>query len=217
MYLDNDEAGAIEAQVASIEQRTGVQIVAAIVDKADIYAELPWKAFALGVAMATLAVVAADWLRPDWVTSRAAVVHAIVVLGVGGVSALLAMFVPAYAHVYLRPARRDNEVRRYAQSLFLRRELFNTHDRNAVLILVSEFERKVEIIADVGLSTTVTAAEWRAVIARMSSSLAARRYAAALQDGLTAVADLLVAKGLRGRAGAVNELPDRPIETAGGR
>ena len=217
MLLSKAEADAITATSAQLESRVGVQVIAAIIGKADAHVELPWKAFALGAVLSGLAVVVADLARPQWLTANVALVDTVTILGTGAASALLAVFVPAYARFFLRSTRRDAEVRRYAEALFLRHELFKTRERNGILILVSCFERKVEILADVGLHRRVSDAEWRPVIARMTPLLRERRFAEALQEGLAAAEELLAAKGLNARvdAGAQNELPDRPIDEGG--
>ena len=215
MFLSRTEADAIKALITALEARTGVQVVTAVIGKADAYVELPWKAFALGAALAGLGVVIADWLRPDWLTAYAALLHALAILGAAAASALAAIFVPAYARLFLRATRRDSEVRHYAESLFLRRELFKTQSRTGILLLVSVFERKVEILADAGLHGRVGEPDWRTVIARMTPHLAAERPAEALQQGLERLEELLVAKGLHGAPALKNELADRPIEERG--
>ena len=217
MLLSKAEADAITVRSAQLESRVGVQVIAAIIGKADAHVELPWKAFALGAVLSGLAVVVADLARPQWLTANVALVDTVTILGTGAASALLAVFVPAYARFFLRSTRRDAEVRRYAEALFLRHELFKTRERNGILILVSCFERKVEILADVGLHRRVSDAEWRPVIARMTPLLRERRFAEALQEGLAAAEELLAAKALNARvdAGAQNELPDRPIDEGG--
>jgi len=217
MLLSKAEADAITARSAQLESRVGVQVIAAIIGKADAHVELPWKAFALGAVLSGLAVVVADLARPQWLTANVALVDTVTILGTGAASALLAVFVPAYGRFFLRSTRRDAEVRRYAEALFLRHELFKTRERNGILILVSCFERKVEILADVGLHRRVSDAEWRPVIARMTPLLRERRFAEALQEGLAAAEELLAAKGLNARvdAGAENELSDRPIDEGG--
>ena len=217
MLLSKAEADAITATSVELESRVGVQVIAAIIGKADAHVELPWKAFALGAVLSGLAVVVADLARPQWLTANVALVDTVTILGTGAASALLAVFVPAYARFFLRSTRRDAEVRRYAEALFLRHELFKTRERNGILILVSCFERKVEILADVGLHRRVSDAEWRPVIARMTPLLRERRFAEALQEGLAAAGELLAAKALNARvdAGAQNELPDRPIDEGG--
>ena len=60
MPLSTSERKAIDVATAEIEARTGVQVVTAIVGKADHYAELPWIAFAFGASIAALGAVVAD-------------------------------------------------------------------------------------------------------------------------------------------------------------
>jgi putative membrane protein len=215
MFLNQVEADAIDAQVAGVESRTGVEVVTAIVGKSDTYVELPWKAFAMGASGAAFAVVIADVWRPEWVTAATALLHAVTILGAGAASALLAVFVPAFGRLFLRATRVEVEVRQHAESLFLTRELFRTSQRTAVLVLVSLFERRIEILPDTGLHARVTEADWHTVIARMTPRLREARPFHALQEGLTALEALLAAKGFRGDAARDHPLPDRPIEERG--
>lgn len=190
-------------------------MVVAVIGKADSYVELPWKAFALGASMAAFATVLADLRWPQWVTADTALMHAAAILGVAAACALAAVFVPGFARLFLREARSHVEVKQHAKALFLERELFRTEHRTGVLILVSEFERRVEILPDVGLHHKIAEAEWQRVIDAMTPHLREARRAHALQEGLSAAEQLLVSKGFRGRAAAANELPDRPIEERG--
>jgi len=204
----------VEAHVARVEATTGVQVVVALIDKADTYLELPWRAFALGASLGAFAAVIIDALSASWPTGGALASVALT-LGSGATLAVAAILVPSFARLFLRDIRRNAEVRLHAQSLFLRRELFATRGRNAVLVLVARFERKVEILADVALHDRVTSAEWSRVIAKMTPALAQRRYADAFRDGLDAIESLLVSKGITPSADAQNELPNRPIVERG--
>lgn len=210
------EPDGVDAHVARVEAATGVQVVVALIDKADTYLELPWRAFALGASLGGLAAVIAEMLWSSW-TPQSALVAAAVTLGFGATFAVVALVVPAFARLFLRDVRRNAEVRHYAQSLFLRRELFATRDRTAVLVLVARFERKVEILPDKGFADRVTRADWSSVIAKMTPALADARYADAFRDGLDAMQSMLVTKGFAPRGDATNELPDRPIVQRGAR
>ena len=214
-YLAPAETGAIDTLVARIEARTGVQIATAIVRRSDAYTELPWKAFALGASLAAFGLVIADARQPQWAMSYTALIHAAAILLPATAMAVLAMFAAPVARAVLRPHRAQIEVRRYAESLFLRRGLFRTRARTAVLILISLFERRIEILADDGLESRVAEAEWQAVIARMTPHLGNRRPFDALREALEAVEALLIAKGFQGAPGAIDELPNRTIEERG--
>jgi len=215
-FLDQRESAALEQAIAGLEAQTGVQLVTAVIGKADSYVELPWKAFALGTAFAALALVVADALSPRWTGADSALIFAVAILGAGAVSALLAVAAPAYARLFLRATRRDLEVRHYAQAFFLRRELFATRGRNGILLLVALFERKVEILPDVGLHARFDRTDWRTVIDAMTPLLRERRCFGALQQGVARLEALLLAKGMSTASGG-NELADRPIQETGAR
>ena len=215
MFLSKAELDALDLQIARVHSTTGVRIAAAEIGKADTYEELPWKAFALGVSLAALAVVGADVLRPQWATPHLTMLSTAIMLAAGALAALLAIFVPAFGRLFLHAARCELEVGQYAQALFLRRELFKTPHRDAVLILVSRFERRVHILPDTGLNATVGEAEWQAVIERMKPALRQARTADALQAGLAAVEELLVRTGHKGGTGADIGAPEPLIEEKG--
>jgi len=215
MRLSPAESDTIDRHVAAVEARTGVQVCVAVVPRSDGYVELPWKAFALGASLAGLGVVVADmWLAP-WATPATALLHVVAVLGVAAAGALLAVFVPAFARLFLRETRRQAAVKEHAESLFLRHALFRTTRRRAVLILVSQFERRVEILPDTGLHGRVDQADWLGVIDAMAPHLRDARPFHALEAGITEVERLLVSKGFHADADAPNELPNRPIQESG--
>jgi uncharacterized membrane protein len=72
MHLTPQEGDAVEARIAHVETRTGVQVVTAVVGRCDGYPEIVWKAFALGIAAAALVVVALEVMHPDWAREHAA-------------------------------------------------------------------------------------------------------------------------------------------------
>jgi putative membrane protein len=214
-YLAPAEAAALDALVARIETRTGVQIATAVVRRSDAYTELPWKAFALGASLAGFALVIADAWHPQWVVSDTALLHTAVILLTAAAAALVAMFVPGFARLLLRRHRAEIEVRRYAESLFFRRRLFRTRQGDALLILISLFERRIEILADDGLEARVPAAAWDGVIAQMTAHLRGQRPFDALKEALGAVEALLLQRGFHERPDAADELPNRTIEETG--
>ena len=102
MFLAPTETAAIEARVAELEASCGVEVVTVIIGKADVYPETVWKAFALGASAACLVVTLADVLRPDWVSATAVLGSAMAILGAGATCALLAVYFPPFARLFLR-------------------------------------------------------------------------------------------------------------------
>jgi putative membrane protein len=215
MLLTAAESDAVNAEVARVEARTGVQIVAVVVQRSSHYPQIPWKAFALGAALAGFALAAAEFLRPDWPWGHAALVAAVAILGAGACAALASVLVPSFARVFLRRQRRDFEVRRCAEVLFHRHQVHATRRRTGVLLLVSLFERRIEVIADRGFADRVTPADWQEIIGRMTPLVAPGGAAMALREGLRAIEAMLAQKGYAGDPRGDNELPDRPREERG--
>lgn len=215
--LSDHDRDLLDRRIKEAEKRTRVQIVTAVVKRSDSYAELPWKAFAFGASVAGLLVVVlaviACYRSPD-VTFPLTGIAA--VLGVGAVFALLAVLVPGFARLFLSGHRAEVEVRQYAQSLFLDRELFATAGRTGILLLVSLFERRVILLPDKGLRNRLTGNGTEDVIASMRSFLARNEIRLALETGLDRLSVFLEADGPGGPAGiGKEELPDEVIEETG--
>ena len=212
MFLTPADSQAIEERVHALERAVGVEVVTMVVAKCDVYPETVWKAFALASSLAALAVAVGDMLRPDWVTSATVVTSIVAILGIGALCALAAVLVPGFARLFLRDSRAALEAAQYAKMQFLDRQLFATSQRTAILVLVAILERRVVILADTGLRSVVTAGEWDAVIATMTSQLRAGTPREALVAGLDAIGDLLSGKAVA--RGEANAFADAPIEDA---
>lgn len=215
--LSDHDRDLLDRCIEDAEERTRVQIVTAVVKRSDSYAELPWKAFALGASVTGLLVVVlaviACYRNPDVAFPLTGIAA---VLGVGAVFALLTVLVPGFARLFLSGHRAEVEVRQYAQSLFLDRELFATAGRTGILLLVSLFERRVILLPDKGLRNRLTDNAIEDVIASMRSFLARNEIGPALETGLDRLTVLLEAGGPDGRTGiGKDELPDAVIEEKG--
>ena len=204
--------GKVAARVAALEKAHGVEVVTASIAKADVYPELPWRAGALAASLTALGVAIGDVLHPDWVTSTTLLVALATVMVVGAGVSLLAIFVPAFARLFLSRARAEVEVRQFAHAFFLERQLFRTRHRLGILILVARFEHRVEVCADIGFDGRVAASEWGSVIPPMVPLLREGRTEDALVAGLDALDALLASRGYAGDGRAGNELPDATMQ-----
>ena len=207
-----DDLGRVAARVAALEKARGVEVVTASSGKADVYPERPWRAGALAASLTALVVAIGDVLRPDWVTSTTLLVSLATVMIVGAGVSLLAIYVPAFARLFLSRARAEVEVRQFAHAMFLERQLFRTTRRLGILILVARFEHRVELVADIGHDGRVAPAEWGSVIPPMVPLLQQGRAEDALVAGLDALDALLASRGYAGDGRGGNELPDAPMQ-----
>jgi uncharacterized membrane protein YgcG len=98
--------------------------------------------------------------------------------------------------------------RERALQVFASLGVWDTDSRNGVLIYICLADRDVEIIADRGLHTKVTDAQWQAVCAQLQGECAAGKYQQGVCNAVTAVGQLI---GVHYPAVDRNELPDRPV------
>jgi putative membrane protein len=176
----------INQLVARFESATGVEAVAAVTEKADAYPEIPWKAFALGAVLGGLLAAMHPTVVHVWSDTSVAAFDSMTVLGTGVVA--------------------RGQTLQYANELFLEHELFRTHARRAVLIVVCRFERLAVVVADSGLSRYAPPAELSA-IGDTAGALARRaNVAAAFELALDRIEALLAQHGMQPVHGGENEL-----------
>ena len=203
MFLTATDTQAIEARVTALETDHGVDVVTVIVGKSDVYPETVWKAFALGASLTALAKTIGELLRTDWTSSTAILWSFMAIVGIGALCALACVYVPSFARLFVRESRATLEVAQYAKTQFLDRQLFATPQRTAILVLVSLLERRVVILADIGFREHVSAADWDAIIARMTEKLKSGATGAAVLAGLNGIGELLSGKHFARGAGSV--------------
>lgn len=218
MKLTQEQKEQLLKRVIAFENASGIQLVTTLLPRCDDYPEIPWKAFAAGVALSTSMLVLGV-IFPDVRALRTlAALHTEIilmfVLGIGLLSASITIAWPAYARLFLSTARADGEVRQSAQALFLEHELFATGTRTGVLMLVAAFEHRVLVLADRNLRGKLPAGALDEVVHAMTETLRAGNWAAAFTGGIEKLEVLVRAQGFTGRSGN-DMLPDHIDATQG--
>ncbi|MBI3374477.1 MAG: TPM domain-containing protein [Betaproteobacteria bacterium] len=108
------------------------------------------------------------------------------------------------------PLARGQSARARAIELFSSLRVWDTEHNSGVLIYVQLVDRRIEIIADRGISAKVEQREWDAICRGMEAAFRLRNYE---QGALEAIAQatLLLSRHFPAQAGNPNELPDRPV------
>ncbi len=151
--LSKDDLKAIETKIAEVEKKTAGEIVVHVVGRSDDYA-----AVRLGWAV-VIAALCAKVLSYEFggvfgaLSLELAAALTVVLWLVFGLSAPLGWLVT-------RALKRER-VHRRAQAAFIENRVHRTRDASGVLILVSLFERRVEILADEGIHARVGVAGWQ--------------------------------------------------------
>ena len=205
-----EEQQKINDLAREFEAATGAQALAAVTGKADNYPEIPWKAFALGAAFAALCVTLDELVAPDWASIQSPIIDTAVILAAGALCCALAMWLPAAGRWLLSAERAGMQLRKYAENLFLRREVFRTAERCGVLIVIAAFERRATIVMDAGVAKHFTREDTAAIIDGMTPHALRDDFVAAFQAGFDGVRRHLKTKGVAFKAQG-NELPDGTI------
>lgn len=205
----------VRARVARLEKARGVEIVTAIVARADSYPEVPWKAFSLGASLMALAAAILALFDPGWDALSAVIETAIAVLAGGSVLALATIWITPFARLFIPAERREVEVRQYAQALFLENELYRTRRRDGILLLVGMLEHQVIVLADRGVAGKLAPDALNRVVAAVTEALTRKTLAEALLAGLQRLDEILEQHGFQAPAGDANEISDGVIQRQG--
>jgi putative membrane protein len=211
--LSENDKELLEKKVSLAEEQTRSQIVLATVIRSDSYAEIPWKAFALGISVSGLLALSGNLLFPGWIQGMAVLIAVVAMLATGSSMALLTILLPVFARLFLNDSRAETETRQYAESLFLSRQLFLTKHRTGILLLISLFEKKVVIIPDKGISDHVSNVDIQRIITVMKAPLGRNEFRRSMEiavDELTRIIEPLTADDTAG-----DELSNRIIEERG--
>ena len=150
--LSKQDAERIRQAVAAVERNTAGELVVAVIGRSDDYA------FHRAV-LCTLTVIAGGWLL---YSSFPLLAPAYLFAGQGALWLAL-WIVTAWAPIVrlIVPSRYQQDcVSAKTKQAFIELGVTETRDRSGVLILLSEAEHRVEILADRGIHARVTAAGW---------------------------------------------------------
>jgi uncharacterized membrane protein len=108
------------------------------------------------------------------------------------------------------PVMHGQTARQRAQEVFAHLRVWDTQHNTGVLIYVQLVDRRIEIVADRGISAKVAQAEWDAICARMEEAFKAARFE---EGALKAIAEItvLLAQHFPPLGENPNELPDSPV------
>ena len=204
------DRGRIREAVAKAEGRTSGEIVPYIVPRSGQYDAAIWRGASLSAVLVLCVVMlilqlyqgwSLSWLYTSWSL-------AVLVLAAGTLGAFATAFVPSLKRLFAGRTSLDREVHERAMRAFVEEEVFSTRERTGILLFISLFEHRIEVVGDTGINQKVTPDEWTDVVLRIREGIKAGKVA----DGLVAAIDmcgtLLERGGVEIRPDDINELPD---------
>ena len=211
--LSDTDRTLLDKLIAEAETQTKAQIVLAIVKQSDSYSEIPWKAFAFGVSISGFTVFLLGMFLLRWITDTMILFSVASILATGAIFVLMTLLFPLFARLFLSESRKECETLQYAESLFLSRELFATEGRRGILLLVSQFERQVVILPDIGVRDCLSIEVMKNIISKMTQQLRKKEIRKAMETGLEELVSELCPSALS--RPDKNELSNEIIEGEG--
>ena len=197
--LSTADAHEVEAAIARVEQGTSAQLVVAVLPRSHDH----WQGRVLGAFAWSLGAAAALAYFCPAISLFSALALELVVAALS--FALLG--VPALHRSLVSPAQADRAAHARAFQVFAEHGLYGTKRRAALLIFVSELERRVVLLGDATIHAELGQSGWQTEVDRLIARIREGR----LKDGLLEVIAALEPK-LHAVAphqpGDTNEIPD---------
>jgi putative membrane protein len=206
--LSETQRDEVRRAVAEVERASGAELVPVIVASSDAYRVADWRAAVAGALAGGVAHAAAPDLA-GW--GLLAPYAPLAWTALGALGATLAARWHRLRRLLAGDAELAARVAAGARSAFLANEVFRTRDRTGVLIYVSLFERRVEILADEGVYRAVPQPEWERLAEEVAATMKGAAPEAAMLAAIRRAGELVAAHGPRRRDDDANELPDSPI------
>lgn len=183
---------AIERAIEGAESRTAAELVVLVVPRSGDYAR--GRAVLAGLGAVAI-MMGLDWAWP-WIASAAPgladalpldplawllPLQAVVAAGLWWLSGRLP------ARFFASEARMAEAVERRAKQAFFDRRISHTRDRSGVLLLISEQERRVQILADCGVDEALGDQAWRGWVDDVVRGMKEGRGASALCSVIEAI------------------------------
>ncbi len=108
------------------------------------------------------------------------------------------------------PLVKGQSVRERANEVFSDLRAWDTEHNSGVLIYVQLVDRRIEIVADRGISAKVDQDAWDAICRSMEASFRAGQFEEGALQGIRAIS-LLMARHFPPHGSNADELPDQPV------
>ncbi|MDY0291085.1 MAG: TPM domain-containing protein [Desulfuromonadaceae bacterium] len=158
----------IRTAVARVEEQSHGEIVPVIIDQASSYSRTTaCSAFLLTMALTSITL---------WIMPATEQMHLFWQLPVGCTLCFAIFYfmleqLPGIKRMLLSPSEVERAMTAKAFEQFTRHGIYKTREQSGILILISLFEHRVEVLADEGINARVDPEEWHQVVDEIVAGL----------------------------------------------
>ncbi|MCZ6507564.1 MAG: TPM domain-containing protein [Acidobacteria bacterium] len=208
-YFSDAELAAVREATEDAEKRTAGELVCVVVERSDHYEDARWRAATLGALAGALIAAYGFYAIEAWEPSFFVWPAVLTLVGIAA-GWLVAVAVPAVERELAGAEAMRDRVHHRAATAFVSEKVFRTRDRTGLLIFLSLFERRVEILCDEGIRDKVPDEAWSKITHRLATGIDEGRAGSALVEAIEACGNLLAESGVERADDDVNELADGP-------
>lgn len=199
----------IRDAVAQAELRTAGEIVPYVVRRSGDYDVATWRGASFLALVAGITMLSIAWLYQGWGWSWLYSAWAVgLAMAAGGVIGALLSLVEPLRRWLAGAVHLDTQVHRRSAVAFIEEEVFDTRDRTGILLFVSLFEHRIEVVGDAGINAKVEPGEWDEVVDLIRDGIRTRTLADGLVQAVDRCGELLHRSGVEVRHDDTDELPD---------
>jgi len=184
MIISNKDKELIKKLISQAESKTQSELVPMIVHHSDVYPAAHFRAaiiisflFSLALYFSALSIINPIYFL--WIQLPG--------LYVG----YLLGHIPFIKRVLITKEEIEKEVTEHAYQSFFHHNLHLTQNHNGVLLFVSVMEKKIKIIADVGISKKIDQKIWEEIIFQFAQKIKEGQFIEGLTESIQAVSNVL--------------------------
>jgi putative membrane protein len=208
--LTESDLDRIRARIARAEEDTSGEIVTFVVERSDTYEVVSWRGAALS-SLLFLVITLLIYLFYQgwdlwWLYNGAGIVAGIVFFGLLGAASVHTM-----KPVFLAVAGSRllaQRARARAERAFIEEGVFRTVGQTGVLIFISLWEKRIEVLPDTGIGAVVNQEDWTSVVDAARSELQRGDLVEALLASIDACGSILSRTDMKPSDTNPNELDD---------
>ena len=199
----------IKEAVATAEKQTSGEIIPYIVAKSGHHEVAVWRGAALTAFLAYAILLLIRWFA-GWggASVTEGIIPVLVIVLAGGIGAAASQWIPALKRCLTGQQRLAMATHQRAMQAFVEKEVFSTRERTGILLFVSLFEHRIEVVGDTGINAKVMSEDWIQIVAIIQQHIKAGRLTEGLVEGIHKCGHLLERAGVEIRSDDTNELSD---------
>jgi putative membrane protein len=209
-YLPKSSQEKITAAISEAEKKVNAEMVPVFMTSSDDYTEAKLRGALLMAALTAISILVYDhlmgWyqlflLNNDWLF--------VMTIALGGILGyFLFGWITPLKRLLISKSKQQQRSTAMAERVFGEYKLFETKQRNGILIFVSLFEHRIEILPDKGLKEKLAEDEWKKVVDQMKPSLRAKKFEEAFTLSISKITEILETNKMNRNGDTSNELPD---------